>query len=78
MGMSGGDVGCAMTPHDTLRVQMPTLFGVFTQVGEADEYFILFFFDFIIQVSSMELQDLINKRNITKRADMQQLNYQQN
>lgn len=32
-GMSGGAVGCSCT----LRGQMPSLFGVFTQVGEADE-----------------------------------------
>lgn len=42
-GMSGGAVGCATTRRDTLRGQMPTLFGVFTQVGEADEYFIFSF-----------------------------------
>lgn len=41
--MSGGAVGCATTRRDTLRGQMPTLFGVFTQVGEADEYFIFSF-----------------------------------
>lgn len=41
--MSGGAVGCATTLRDTPRGQMPSLLGVFTQFGEADEYFILSF-----------------------------------